>query len=160
MMRVRRMAPGDDVSQVRCGQPALDDWARERAPRAEALGDAAVFVLEDGDRIVGYYTLSPFSVIRGASPGRVSRNAPDPVPCLLLGRLAVDQGFQGLGLGKALLKDAILEAATVRARIGGRALVCDPLNDEVRAWYLSAGFIEGRGTRKLFFPLKGIAGKG
>ena len=97
-----------DASRFVSGRPALDDWLRHRALRNESAGASRTYVVCDGARIVGYYSLASGSVESRQTPGRVRRNMPDPVPVMLLGRLAVDRTVQGAGLGRALLKDAIL----------------------------------------------------
>ena len=70
-----------------------------------------------------------------AATGRVRRNMPDPVPAALLGRLAIDQGWQGRGLGTALLRDAVLRVIGAAGTIGVRALLVHAISDEAKAFY-------------------------
>ena len=83
----------------------------------------------DGGRVAGYYCFSAFSLVRSTAAGALSRNAPDPIPAVLLGTLAVDRRFQGAHLGTSLLRDAVLNATTAAERIGMRALIVDALDD-------------------------------
>jgi GNAT superfamily N-acetyltransferase len=92
------------------GTPQLDDWLKRRARQNEAGGASRTYVIPEGRRVVGYYSLAAGSVLHEAATGRVRRNMPDPIPVALLGRLAVDQGWQGRELGAALLRDAVLRA--------------------------------------------------
>ena len=90
--------------------------------------------------MIGYYSLAAGSVLHEAATGRVRRNMPDPVPAALLGRLAIDQGWQGRGLGSALLRDAVLRVVGAAGTIGVRALLVHAISDEAKAFYEHWGF--------------------
>jgi predicted N-acetyltransferase YhbS len=92
------------------------------------------------DRIIGYYTLSAVAVEHAQLPGRVRRNAPDPVPAVLLGRLAVDRKAQGTGLGRLLVRDAVLSTLAAADRIGVRVLLVHALHERAAAFYDRFGF--------------------
>lgn len=116
----RRRDP--DYTACRSGDPALDDWLASRALKSELTQAARTYVVldADSDGVAGYSCLSAHSVRRAdVGGGRLGRNAPDPVPVILLGRLAVDRAHQGAGLGSAQLKDALLKSISA-ARGGGR----------------------------------------
>ena len=87
------------------------------------------------------YAIAPGSIARGGSPGRIKRNMPDPIPALILGRLAVDQGCQGAGIGQGLLKDALARSINVPQQIGARVLIFHALNNKAEAFYLKHGFM-------------------
>jgi hypothetical protein len=89
-----------DISAFACGVPALDNWLRTRAMRNQVMGDSRTFVLVEQQRVIGYYALSTASAARAGLPGALRRNAPDPVPLLLLGQLAIDVTQHGKGLGR------------------------------------------------------------
>jgi predicted N-acetyltransferase YhbS len=149
----------DDLSGFDCGNPILNDWLRERAAKSEAARDARTYVVTNQDgNVVGYYCLSAFSVARAragggwlarnfrgpqapGAAGGLGWNAPDPVPAVLLGRLAVDVTCQGSGLGASLLADAIDNAVRVAELIGARALIVDAIDDAARRFYEHHEFI-------------------
>jgi len=100
------LAPRHDLSQFSSGVPVLDAWLRGKARLNEARGGARTYVSCDGHRVAGFYSLATSSVERHRVSSRVGRNMPDPVPVILLGQLAVDEVYRGLGLGSDLLVDA------------------------------------------------------
>ena len=136
-----------DTSGFDSGVASLDDWLRNTAPVAKAAGSAATWVLCRGDRVVGYYALAMGSVERRASPSRLGRGQPDPVPVLLLARLALDRGEQGMGLGADLLRDALLRAVAGARSYGARAVVVDAIDDRAMEFYRHHGFVPLEGRR-------------
>ena len=95
-----------DVSLFDCGEAALDDWLKHRARKSEGRF-ARMYVVCDGERrVVGYFGIVVGSVARGDAPKKLQRNAPDPIPVAIIGRLAVDRAYGGRGLGQDLLQDA------------------------------------------------------
>jgi len=99
-----------DLSQFDCGEPSLDEWLRRRALQNEESGASRTYVVCAGQQVVGYYALAVGAVTHAEAPGRVRRNMPDPVPVMIVGRLAVHNDFQGRKIGPALLRDAVLHA--------------------------------------------------
>jgi GNAT superfamily N-acetyltransferase len=89
---------------------------------------------------VGYYALATGGVAQAQAPGRVRRNMPDPVPVMILGRLAVDRDWQGRGLGRSLLRDAVLRTLQAAEIIGIRAILVDAISDEAKKFYERHGF--------------------
>src|SRR6266849_5898221 len=89
------LAPEHDLAAFDSGVPALDDWLKRRARANEDAGGSRSYVVCAGGRVVGYYALGNGGVAQAAAPGRVRRNMPDPVPVMVLGRLAVDQAYRG-----------------------------------------------------------------
>lgn len=124
-----------------CGEPSLDDWLLRRALANQLSGASRTFVIvaEDG-RVAGYYALAAGGVSHHQATGGVRRNMPDPIPVLVLGRLAVDRNAQGRKFGAALLQDAVMRASGVALNAGVRALLVHALNDRARAFYLHYGF--------------------
>jgi len=131
----RPIAEDDDTSGFNSGEPPLDDYLRQRALANHVQGASRCFVTCRADRVVGYYALASASVQHRDATGKVRRNMPDPVPVVLLSRLAVDRTEQGSGLGKHLLRDAILRSVAASEIIGVRALLVHALNDTARAFY-------------------------
>ena len=123
----------DDFS---CGEPALDDWLKRRALANQASGASRTFVVVDQDgRVVGYYAMAAGAVSHQLATGAVRRNMPDPVPVMVLARLAVDRRAQGHELGGALLRDAVHRAVNVSQHAGVRALLVHALHEQARAFY-------------------------
>ena len=129
-----------DVSEFDSGEPELDEWLRRRALANEATGASRTYVISASGRVVGYYALASGAVAQAEAPGRVRRNMPNPVPVMVLGRLAVDREWQGRGLGRGLLRDAILRTLQA-AKIGGiRAILVHAISERARGFYLDCGF--------------------
>ena len=135
-----KLQPEQDVSKFDCAEPVLNDWLRRRALQNQQSGASSTYVVRDNMRVVGYYSLAAGSVARETAPGRVRRNAPDPVPVVILGRLATDQDYHRQGLGRALLRDAILRILQAADIIGVRAILVHALSEEAKRFYEKCGF--------------------
>ena len=129
-----------DVEAFDSGVPELDVWLKRRALQNEASGASRTYVVCAEGRVVGYYALATGAVAQDAATGRVRRNMPEPVPVMVLGRLAVDRGYQRHGLGSALLKDALLRTLNAASIAGIRAVLLHAISDEARRFYEHAGF--------------------
>ena len=130
------------MSAFDSGEPALDDWLRRRALPNEARGASRTYVVceHPGNRVVGYYCLAAGAATHALAPGSVRRNMPDPVPIIVIGRLAVDRTRQAEGLGRALLRDAILRTLQAAQIAGIRAILVHALTEGARQFYLRCGF--------------------
>ena len=130
-----------DVTQFDCGRhPSLTEWLKRFARMNQASGDTRTYVVHRKLTVVGYYSLAPGSVLRKEATARAGRSAPDPIPVILLARLAVDQREQGQGLGAALLKDALRRAYAGAEIIGGRAVLVHAIDVEAARFYEKYGF--------------------
>lgn len=129
------------------GVAELDDWLRRTAPVAAAAGTAATWVLCRGARVVGYYALAMGSVEHRGAPSRLRRGQPDPVPVLLLARLALHRADQGSGLGADLLRDALIRAIAGARQYGARAVIVDAIDQRAAAFYEHHGFLPFHGRR-------------
>jgi GNAT superfamily N-acetyltransferase len=148
------LLPTHDLSSFSCGHTALDDWLRDRAQKPEGLS-GRTYVVGDGDRVIGYYTLATGSETHSRLPGKLKRNAPDPVPLLVLARLAVDTEFQGKGVGPGLLKDAFQRSIQASEIAGVRALVVHAIDDKAREFYEKFSFVASpAGSRTLVLPIE------
>jgi GNAT superfamily N-acetyltransferase len=134
------LAPHHELGAFESGIASLDEWLKRRARRNEAEGASRTFVVSVGRRVAGFYCLAAGSVLHTAATGKVRRNMPDPVPILLLGRLAVDRQWQGKGLGVDLLADAVLRAVGAAKSVGVRALLVHAISDDARTFYEKHGF--------------------
>jgi GNAT superfamily N-acetyltransferase len=134
------LTAGHDVSAFDSGVPELDVWLRKRALPNEETGASRTYVVCAEGRVVGYYALATGGVAQAQAPGRVRRNMPDPVPVMILGRLAVDRNWQGRNLGASLLRDAIVRILQA-AEIGGiRAILVDAISEVAKRFYERHGF--------------------
>ena len=130
-----------DVASFDCGEPSLNDWLKRRALANHLSGASRTFVVVDDQiLVVGYYALAAGAISHESAAGAVRRNMPDPIPVLVLGRLAGDQRAQGIHLGAALLRDAVQRASAVSQNAGVRAIVVHALNERARDFYQHYGF--------------------
>jgi GNAT superfamily N-acetyltransferase len=136
-----KLTAAHDLSQFQCGEPALDDWLRRRALQNEKSGSSRTYVLCTGWQVVGYYALAGGAVAHASAPGRIKRNMPDPVPVMVIGRLAIDVKFQGRGIGPALLRDAILRTAQAAEIAGIRAVLVHAISERAKRFYERWGFV-------------------
>jgi len=129
------------LDEFECGEPSLDEWLKRRALANQSSGASRTFVvLDDGERVRGYYALAAGAVSHESATSKIRRNMPDPVPVMVLARLAVDRGVQGQQLGAALLQDAVKRAVTVSSNVGVRALLVHALHERARQFYERYGF--------------------
>jgi len=125
-----------------CGIPVLDEWLRRHALKNEVSGASRTFVVCQDRRVIGYYALATGSVEHRDAPGKIRRNMPEPIPVMVLGRLAVDQQCQHAGLGRGMLKDALLRSLSVSKHAGVRALLVHALSEDAKKFYTHNGFLE------------------
>ncbi|MDH4322155.1 MAG: GNAT family N-acetyltransferase, partial [Desulfobulbaceae bacterium] len=125
-----------------CGEESLDFWLKKYAFRNEAAGASRTFVVCSDQQIIGYYALAAGSVAQQGAPGKVKRKMPDPIPVMVLGRLAVDKRWQAKGIGRGLLKDALLRTLAVASQVGIRAILVHALSGKAKEFYLCHGFSE------------------
>lgn len=129
-----------DFEDFRCGDEALDQWLTRRASQNQREGSRRTWVATDGQRVVGYYASSTAVVARAEATRRAARNQPDPLPAMLLGRLAVDTRHQGQGLASALLKHFLLKVLDVADRTGVRLALVHAKDGAAADFYRRFGF--------------------
>ncbi len=129
-----------DVSLFDCGNPLLNDWLKRRALANHAGGATRCYVVTHANAVVAYYAISAGAVAASQATGNVKRNMPDPIPVLVLARLAIDRRCQAQGLGKALLKNAVQRAMRVARDVGVRALLVHAIDASAETFYLKHGF--------------------
>jgi len=123
------------------GEASLDEWLKRRALANQLSGASRTFVVADQDaRVWGYYAMAAGAVSHRMATSSVRRNMPDPIPVMVLARLAVDHCVQGIKLGAALLQDAVNRALTVSQNAGVRALLVHALHDRAKGFYEHYGF--------------------
>jgi GNAT superfamily N-acetyltransferase len=130
-----------DREQFDSGEPVLDEWLRRYAGQNRRRDTAATWVIADAqDVVVAYASISMTGIDRSAAPEIVAKGAPDPVPALLLGRLAVDRRYAGLGIGTTLAAHVLATAVELNERAACRAVVVTALNSNARSWWQRLGF--------------------
>lgn len=135
------LSAGHQLDDFACGEAVLDEWLKRRALPNQLSGASRTFVVADSDqRVCGYYAMSAGAVSHQAATSAVRRNMPDPIPVMILARLAVDHRAQGIKLGGALLQDAVNRAVTVSQNAGVRALLVHALHDQAKQFYEHYGF--------------------
>lgn len=137
----QKLTAAHDVSQFHCGEPALDDWLKRRALENEYTGASRTYVVCRGQEVVGYYALATGAVAHSHTTGRIRRNMPDPVPVMIIGRLAVDSAMQGRGIGPALLRDAVLRTLQASEIAGIRAILVHAISEPAKKFYEHYGFV-------------------
>ncbi len=123
-----------------CGEEALNSWLKRNALKNQQNQANRTFVICQNNNVVGFYALAAGSVSHQFVSGGLRRNMPDPIPVVVLGRLAIDLTHQGQQLGAALLKDSVLRASAVSQQVEVKALLVHALNDKAKAFYLNYGF--------------------
>ena len=137
------IAADHETSAFACRHESLNRWLQKRALANAVAGASRTYVVcDDQRRVMGYYALAAGSIASQAAPGRLRRNMPDPIPVIVLGRLAVHNEWSGRGIGSGLLKDAVLRSWQAADLIGVRALICHAIDNVAMAFYLRYGFVE------------------
>jgi GNAT superfamily N-acetyltransferase len=131
-----------DVSAFDSGEPDLDNWLKRRALQNEELGVSRTYVVLAEGRVVGFYALATGAVAHKDVSAKTRRNMPDPIPVMVLARLAVDKAYQGKGLGPALLRDAILRTLNAAQIAGIRAMLLHAISERAKKFYKKYGFYE------------------
>lgn len=129
------------VNSFSCSESVLDDWLKRRPLANNISGASRTFVVADDDfQVMGYYALAAGAVTHQEATRSIRQNMPDPIPVMVLARLAVDVRAQGMKLGAALLRDAVERCVLVSQNAGVRALLVHALNDPARKFYEYFGF--------------------
>lgn len=148
-------------SNFNCGVDLLDRYLKKQANQDFKRNIAVPFVLVEGDKpdIIGFYTLSSLHVHLEELPSNIRENLPHypNIPATLLGRLAVDEGYQGRGLGEFLLMDALYKSLKQSNKVTSFSVVVDAVNEDARDFYLHFGFLSfPDNEERLFLPMKTI----
>jgi GNAT superfamily N-acetyltransferase len=145
-----------------CGKVPLNDFLRRRALKNEGRASRTYVIEaaagEQAGAVVGFYTLSAGAVQLADVPKKLARNMPNPLPVMVLGRMAVDTRHAGKGLGRGMLREAFQRVLDASQKVGARALLVHAVDDEAVTFYTQYGFqIFPTGSRTLFLPIKTVA---
>jgi GNAT superfamily N-acetyltransferase len=135
-----RLTPEHDLTDFGCGEAGLDEWLRRRALSNQESGASRTYVVCAGAKVIGYYALAVGAIAHRDAHGKVKRNMPDPVPVMVLGRLAIHRDYQGQGFGAALLRDAILRTLQAAQIAGIRAILVHAISEPAGKFYEKFGF--------------------
>ncbi len=148
-----KLSPAHKLTEFDCGEPVLNDWLKKRA-LANNNRTSQTFVIQIKNIAIGYYSLAAGAIELRSAPPKLKRNSVDPIPVIILGRLAIDEKYQGKGLGPDLLRDAIIRAIRISEDVGVRALLVHALNDDAVRFYRHFEFLESPiHARTLMLPL-------
>ena len=136
------LADHHQLADFDSGEPSLDHWLKRRAIKNQANASSRTYVVCEGDTVIGYYCLAAGAIGHAEAPSTMKRNRPDPVPVLVLGRLAIDKSHHQEGIGTALLNNAIRRAIQAADIAGVTALLVHAISEQARRFYRSRGFIE------------------
>jgi GNAT superfamily N-acetyltransferase len=129
------------VADFDCGVDSLNEWLGKRAWKNQVIGASRTFIVSDGEVVIGYYCLSSAAIDRIELPKAKQRNMPDPIPAVLIGRLAVDLGYQGQKIGVSLLQDAVCRIIAAAQNIGIAYILVHALDDGAKHFYEVNGFV-------------------
>ena len=138
--RPEKLNSSHQFEQFDCGNIQLNNWLKHRAFKNELQGASRTYVVAVEKVVIAYYCLANGAIAQTISTGKVKRNMPDPIPVMIIGRLAVDQNWQGKRIGKALLRDAILRTLQAAEIAGIRAILVEAISEEAKQFYEKCGF--------------------
>lgn len=154
----RPISSDDRLDAFDCGKPPLDDFLRRRALNNEGKASRTFVVRAANGEVVAYYTLAAGAIQLADVPKKLQRNMPNPVPVMVLGRMAVDRRHTGRKLGQGMLREAMQRVLEASTTIGARTLIVHAIDDEAVTFYTRYGFqVFPAGTRTLFLPIETIA---
>ena len=146
MRRPEHLGAQHQLEEFDCGNAVLNRWLQQRALNNERQGVSRTVVIcpDEGNSVIAYACLSAGAIVLAEVPNALRRNMPDPLPVVVLGRLAVDHRHQGQGLGQALVADALRRSLAARSLIGARVLLVHAIDEQAAAFYRSLGFRASR----------------
>lgn len=136
----RPIKPTDNLFGFCSGNDTLDNWLKTIAMKNEGKA-SRTYIVCYGQQIAGYYSLAVGGVAREAAQGAIRRNMPNPIPVMILARLAVSKVFQGHGLGRVLIKDAYIRTIQAATIASIRAIVVDAIDENAANFYKRCGFL-------------------
>lgn len=139
---ISALSGNDDLSGFDCGDSDRNTWRQSRSLSGHQNDDSRTYLCRSTNgTVIGYYAIATSAIVRAPLPGRLKRNAPDPVSCILLAQLGVDKSCHGQGLGRELVIHAMRQAVLVAEIAGCRLLLVHPATDRAADWYRRFGFV-------------------
>lgn len=135
-----RLNSSHQIENFDSANTELNNWLKRRALKNESEGASRTYVVCADKVVIAYYCLANGAVAQTTATGRVRRNMPDPIPVMVIGRLAVDLHWQGKGIGRALLRDAILRTLQASEIAGIRAILVQAISEDAKQFYEKCGF--------------------
>ncbi|MGR5308036.1 GNAT family N-acetyltransferase [Vibrio mediterranei] len=131
-----------ELAYFDCGNMELKTWLKKQAVKSQKRGMAKVYVvtIENSLRVIGFYAIAMGSVQREHAYSAIKRNAPNPIPMVVLARLGVDREHHGKGLGAGLLKDCVLRSVHAMNVVGGAGLLVHAIDESAQRFYRKFGF--------------------
>lgn len=150
-----------DSTLFDCGVPELNLYIKEKAGQESKKNISAVYIIHEKEKnkIIGYYTLSSYSIELSDLPDKISNKLPQYplIPAILLGRLAVDKNFQNKKIGQHLLIDSLLRSERLSKELGAMAVVVDAKNAQIKSFYKKYNFKPfPQHPLKLYLPINTI----
>jgi len=140
----QRISLEHNLENFDCGETSLNDWLKGRAVKNDLADASRTYIVSYDNTAVAYYSLHLGCIQHSEAVRKVKRNMPDPIPAIVLGRLAVDVNHQAKGLARALIKDMFLRAIQVSDLAGTKAVLVKALNNQVTVFYQSFGFVQSK----------------
>lgn len=122
------------------GQTVLDNWLRRRALANQSSGASRTYVVCEDKRVAAFYAIASGAIAQADVSGKFQRNMPEPIPVVVLARLAVDRAYQGRGLGRGMFRDAARRVVHAADSIGIRGIIVHAISEEARRFYITLGF--------------------
>lgn len=141
-----------------CGNDILNRFIKQLASQIIKRQEAVIYVSHENGRVIGFYTLSADKIQKSDSPDELKNQSPHTaIPCILIGRLAVDKNYQGMGIGIDLLAHALRRAKRTAELIGVAFVIVDAKDEQAKSFYQSYGFFELQNTPlRMAFPVSKI----
>ncbi len=147
-----------NLENFNCEEEILNEWLKKRALKNQLEGASRTYVIQAEMAVIGYYCLSAGAVENSMATGSLRRNMPEPIPIAVLGRLAIDVEYQGVGMGRGLLKDSIMRTLRAASIIGIRALLVQALDENAKKYYKKYNFVQSPlDSMTLMLGLKSVA---
>ena len=152
------LSAAHNIASFRCGEPTLDSWLQKRALKNNEIDASRTFVVTvEGGLVVGFIALSVGSISHSAASGALKRDMPDPIPVAILARLGVHEDYQGRGLGRSLVREAVLRSLQASSHVALKGIVVHALHGKPRAFYEAFGFQRSHlDELTLMAPLKSL----
>ncbi|OCQ54100.1 Acetyltransferase (GNAT) family protein [Photorhabdus australis subsp. thailandensis] len=129
-----------NVDNFNSGVDTLDNWLIDRALKNQKENASRTYVVSENKNVIAYYSLATGSIMSEEAISKFKRNMPNPIPVIILARLAVDKNYQGKGFGRYLVKDASIRVAQAADLVGVRGLIVHAISEDAKEFYKSVGF--------------------